>query len=89
MNAEPIAERRKLVSVFGLINADGLSAEHSHPRFVAAQRQIVCGLPSDRDDETPWLFSVVDLGNRLKGDFVNVHGGTNTLKIVRVGDVIR
>jgi pyruvate kinase len=24
-----------------------------------------------------------------KGDFVNVHGGTNTLKIVRVGDVIR
>jgi pyruvate kinase len=24
-----------------------------------------------------------------KGDFVNVHGGTNTLKIVKVGDVIR
>lgn len=24
-----------------------------------------------------------------KGDFMNVHGGTNTMKIVRVGDVIR
>jgi pyruvate kinase len=24
-----------------------------------------------------------------KGDFVNVQGGTNTLKIVRVGDEIR
>ncbi len=23
-----------------------------------------------------------------KGDFLNVHGGTNTMKIVRVGDAI-
>jgi len=30
-----------------------------------------------------------DLVLITKGDFVNVHGGTNTLKIVRVGDVIR
>jgi pyruvate kinase len=30
-----------------------------------------------------------DLVIITKGDFVNVHGGTNTLKIVRVGDVIR
>ena len=30
-----------------------------------------------------------DLVLITKGDFVNVHGGTNTLKIVRVGDVIQ
>ena len=30
-----------------------------------------------------------DLVLITKGDFVNVHGGTNTLKIVRVGDIIR
>ncbi|MCS5594484.1 MAG: pyruvate kinase [Porticoccaceae bacterium] len=30
-----------------------------------------------------------DLVLVTKGDFVNVHGGTNTLKIVKVGDVIR
>lgn len=30
-----------------------------------------------------------DLVLITKGDFVNVHGGTNTLKIVRVGDSIR
>jgi pyruvate kinase len=24
-----------------------------------------------------------------KGDFVNVHGGTNTLKIVRVGETVQ
>ena len=30
-----------------------------------------------------------DLVLITKGDFVNVHGGTNTLKIVRVGDFIR
>ena len=30
-----------------------------------------------------------DLVLITKGDFVNVHGGTNTLKIVRVGDTIR
>ena len=30
-----------------------------------------------------------DLVLITKGDFVNVQGGTNTLKIVRVGDEIR
>lgn len=30
-----------------------------------------------------------DLVLITKGDFVNVHGGTNTLKIVKVGDIIR
>jgi pyruvate kinase len=30
-----------------------------------------------------------DLVLITKGDFVNVHGGTNTLKIVRVGDIIQ
>ena len=30
-----------------------------------------------------------DLVLITKGDFVNGHGGTNTLKIVRVGDTIR
>jgi pyruvate kinase len=24
-----------------------------------------------------------------KGDFINVHGGTNTLKILRIGDKIQ
>jgi pyruvate kinase len=35
---------------------------------------------------------VVDNGDLViisKGDYMNVHGGTNTMKIVRVGDVIR
>jgi len=34
---------------------------------------------------------VVERGDLIilsKGDFVNVHGGTNTMKIVRVGDAI-
>ena len=30
-----------------------------------------------------------DLVIMTKGDFVNVHGGTNTLKIIRIGDMIQ
>ena len=30
-----------------------------------------------------------DLVLITKGDFVNVHGGTNTLKIVRVGETVQ
>ena len=30
-----------------------------------------------------------DLVIMTKGDFINVHGGTNTLKILRIGDKIQ
>ncbi len=35
------------------------------------------------------VVSAGDLVIISKGDYMNVHGGTNTMKIVRVGDVIR
>lgn len=45
-----------------------------------------CAVEKLREDNA---VSDGDLVLITKGDFVNVHGGTNTLKIVKVGDIIR